>query len=1568
MAAGWAALPVSVSLQGVVGELQQALVKPTEQAAKAAGAAINKNIAPEVDKLDKAVRSAQYRQKKATDEQIAAERKLVDAKSKAEQAVRAVEAAEANRAVAVSKAGTKVADAEAKYKAVLSDSKSTAEQVERAEQALNNARSAEKSTILTQENKLASARDKSRTAALGVEKAEQGVVDAMSEAKRAADSLEKKQKSLKDAQDGVSDSAAEMGDEIAKAGEDAKSTGGMFDGMVTKLGAVGAAVAGIAGASGFAMLGKCAADAASQVNNQLGLTGQAAEGVRDSINEVMRSGVAGSAEEAASAVGSLESQFKYLGFEGEQTAAALADNFLGFTQTFGVDMEEAVQTAGQLIQNGLASDVENAADLMTTAMQRVPAQMRDELPEIINEYGTNFRALGFSGEEAFGLLVSASEKGKWALDKTGDALKEFTIRGSDMSEASKTAFSAIGLDAQDMSNKIAEGGAGARQALEDTAKGILAIEDPAERANTAIALFGTPLEDLSVDQIPQFLDSLTGAEDSMSGFAGSSQELGDSVKNSLDGRLNALKGTLTALASDAFMAVWDVVQFKIIPAVSNLGNVWQSASRWVEDNKGKLLGFAAAVSPVLVPLLVGLGIHWTALGTKATLSAVSQVRAWAVTKAEAIKSAAISLVNLWKLGAGWIATGAQAMLGAGRVAAAWAIAKAQAAGALVASIAAVGAGWIATGARALIGAGQVAAAWVIGLGPIAWVTAAIAAVVGALTWFFTQTETGKAVWASFTSFLSSAWQATVDALIGAWNWVKTTVIDAWNFAWAGVQANWALLTGALSSGWTWLKDTFVAVWTWIKTAVLDAWNAYWAQVQVNFQILTGGLMAAWTWVKDSFVMVWNIVKTAVLDAWNLYWGLVQSGFQITMNALTGAWNWMKDMLSAGWNFIRDAVINAFQNALNAFRGVFQGIMNALSGSWDFLKNALMAGWNWINSNVLGGFRSGLDGFKGFFSSVVDGIKGVWDSLRGALAKPINFMINTVYNGGILKAWNVIAGILPGLKKGNPLAGIPEHAVGGAIRGPGSGTSDDVLMWGSNGEHMWTAKEVREVGGQASMYAMRKMVGSHRPFSWDGEKMVPLPTGARGKHGDLLGAAPELFPKYKNGGEIRPMWEIQLERGHAWAQSRSGRPYVLGGSANGGGGTDCSGFMSGIANVIQGGDGARQWATMAFNGGGNSQHPSGPQGFVAGLAKGFSIGVTNGGAAGGHTAGTLSGVGRFGTTNVESGGSPSMVKYRTGAVGADDGYFTTHYHLPIGPGGAFESGGAGGGPSPSFMREKITESLNKVINTFMDPIKGQLPSPPPEWQGIPKGVFDKGQKALVDSVADSVTNLQDGLRTIWEAIRKIPDLVKAQMNGGDDVNAAAEAALYDTGGIMKHGQVAVNKSGRPERVLDPAMTRLFDKRFLPIMEEFVVAWRGGDYGYAATGQMVGDSTARDMVNSVAALGEWARSDDAKQFTESVQKSAEDAALGGAKSALAPYGLDPLVDLGTGVAKRVESAWDASGMDVGMQGRNIVVNIDAEEGQDTIAINQLQRLEKDVDWLKVNVKRKPKAAVTTRGGVM
>lgn len=90
--------------------------------------------------------------------------------------------------------------------------------------------------------------------------------------------------------------------------------------------------------------------------------------------------------------------------------------------------------------------------------------------------------------------------------------------------------------------------------------------------------------------------------------------------------------------------------------------------------------------------------------------------------------------------------------------------------------------------------------------------------------------------------------------------------------------------------------------------------------------------------------------------------------------------------------------------------------------------------------------------------VLDGVRGVVDELKKlytlqrALALGIN--VNLVTGTGTVKNFK---------------------ATGGAINGPGTGTSDDVPIMGSHGEHMWTAKEVRAAGGHSAMHAMRKQV-------------------------------------------------------------------------------------------------------------------------------------------------------------------------------------------------------------------------------------------------------------------------------------------------------------------------------------------------------------------------------------------------------------------------------------------------------------------------------------------------------------
>lgn len=77
-------------------------------------------------------------------------------------------------------------------------------------------------------------------------------------------------------------------------------------------------------------------------------------------------------------------------------------------------------------------------------------------------------------------------------------------------------------------------------------------------------------------------------------------------------------------------------------------------------------------------------------------------------------------------------------------------------------------------------------------------------------------------------------------------------------------------------------------------------------------------------------------------------------------------------------------------------------------------------------------------------------------------------------------------------EGSPPAGYKgigatkDYAVGGAVYGPGTATSDSIDARLSNGEHIWTAAEVDALGGQGAVYALRAAVrAGRRPRFADG---------------------------------------------------------------------------------------------------------------------------------------------------------------------------------------------------------------------------------------------------------------------------------------------------------------------------------------------------------------------------------------------------------------------------------------------------------------------------------------------------
>ncbi|MBN3169120.1 phage tail tape measure protein [Pectobacterium brasiliense] len=382
------------------------------------------------------------------------------------------------------------------------------------------------------------------------------------------------------------------------------------------------------------------------------------------IKDINASGVSGDLTQIADAVAAVRSTLGAMGDVGETELTRISRKALDMQAALGGEATESIQIAAIMMKNGLAKNSDEAFDLMVSGMQRVSAQMRGELPEILHEYSTHFRNMGFSGSEAMTLLVEMAQQGKFALDKTGDAVKEFSIRGSDMSKKSIEAYDAAGLNAAKMSNAIASGGSKARVAMQKTAQGLLKIKDPAERANAAIALFGTPIEDLSIDQIPKFLAALAGAENKLGDVSGAADRMGDTLRDNLEGDIGRLQGAMSSLRFNLFND-----DDGILRKLTQAATAWLTrVNEWVKANPEltRQIVMVAGAATALITVLGGLGlIAWPVMSGINALIAGAGLLGAGFSIAGGIITTAMTALSLPILGVVAVFAGAIAVIVAG---------------------------------------------------------------------------------------------------------------------------------------------------------------------------------------------------------------------------------------------------------------------------------------------------------------------------------------------------------------------------------------------------------------------------------------------------------------------------------------------------------------------------------------------------------------------------------------------------------------------------------------------------------------------------------------------------------------------------------------------------------------------------------------------------------------------------------------------------------------------------------------------------------------------------------------
>ena len=299
---------------------------------------------------------------------------------------------------------------------------------------------------------------------------------------------------------------------------------------------------------------------------------------------------------------------------------------------------------------------------------------------------------------------------------------------------------------------------------------------------------------------------------------------------------------------------------------------------------------------------------------------------------------------------------------------------------------------------------------VASLGPWGIIAVAIAAVVAALTYFFTQTKTGKALWQEFTTWLSGAWQSLVGVATTVWNAIGNAINAVVNFIkpyWQGLvtffTGIWTSIVAGATPIWQGLVNVFnsiisaiVAVWQALAPIIVPIVAGVVAIIGATLITIVTVFQTVWNMLVPIVQVVWQLISAIVTTAISVLGTVIQTGLAVIVAIWNVVWNTFSIVVSTVWNVISTII----STTLNVIAGIIQAITAAIqgdwSGAWNAIQNVVSTVLNAISSIV----SSVLSGVAGIFSGVMNGLKSVvsavWNGIKSLFSEGVNFIKSVVH--------------------------------------------------------------------------------------------------------------------------------------------------------------------------------------------------------------------------------------------------------------------------------------------------------------------------------------------------------------------------------------------------------------------------------------------------------------------------------------------------------------------------------------------------------------------------------------------
>jgi hypothetical protein len=440
--------------------------------------------------------------------------------------------------------------------------------------------------------------------------------------------------------DGVDDGGGRMGDAMEGAVDEIPIIGGAsFAGAGALIGA--AIVAGVASGIEAGLEKERLTDL---INARLGTVADGARDYGTLAGDLYAEGWGDSPARVAEALGEVSARLR--GDELDDTALKdLASRTMALADVLDVDLNQAIEASGAMLESGLADTGIEAVDLLAAALQGLSATQKDEVLAASEEYSQFFAAVGIDGPKAMAMLKDAAKDGRYEIDKTGDSIGEFTKLNKDLSDEAKAAYETMGLDWQDMQSKITQGGPVAAGAFDQIVEALKGIEDPVARGQAALALFGTPLEDVAgnASQLDEFLNRLstqgipnaTAAADELSTAYENTATDWEVTKRRIEKGWSdvmvSYSGAVSYMVNDKYRDkvhegmswTFDAIRLKVRGAMSD-------ASAWFSNRMGSIRSTASVIGGVISSTLARV---WSSISMGASMAA-----GWVAGRASAIAS------------------------------------------------------------------------------------------------------------------------------------------------------------------------------------------------------------------------------------------------------------------------------------------------------------------------------------------------------------------------------------------------------------------------------------------------------------------------------------------------------------------------------------------------------------------------------------------------------------------------------------------------------------------------------------------------------------------------------------------------------------------------------------------------------------------------------------------------------------------------------------------------------------------------------------------------------------------